>query len=71
MTALIAIFVCTVIRREKYRFNYGRKWHLDRMLDSSIRLPATDSGNPDWGFMEALVETFPYSAGVQQEATLD
>ena len=34
MTALTAIFISTLIRREKYRFSYGRKWHLERMAES-------------------------------------
>ena len=36
----IAIFLCTLIRQEKYRFNYGRKWHAEKMRESVIRLPS-------------------------------
>ena len=32
MSALTAIFLCTLIRREKYRFNYGRKWKTKAQL---------------------------------------
>ena len=61
MTALIALFLCTLIRQERYRFNYGRKWHLERMVEASIRLPATNTGKPDWDFIEMLMGSFPYS----------
>lgn len=44
MDPLVGLFFCTIIRREKYRFNYGRKWNLERMRDSSIRLPVTAKG---------------------------
>jgi len=52
LNATIAMFLATLIRQEKYRFNYGRKWHLGRMKQSLIRLPVRDDGSPDWLFME-------------------
>jgi len=64
MTVLSALFLCTLIRREKYRFSYGRKWHLERMEEASIRLPVATSGEPDWSFMEHLMESLPYSLHV-------
>ena len=66
MTTLIALFLCTLIRRERYRFNYGRKWHLERMIEASIRLPVADTGKPDWDFMEMLMGSLPYSANLQE-----
>ena len=35
----IGLFMCAVIRQEKYRFSYGRKWTLDNMNESDICLP--------------------------------
>ncbi len=57
-----ALFVATVIRREKYRFSFGRKWHLERMLQSHIYLPATAEGTPDWMFMERYMNALPFSS---------
>jgi hypothetical protein len=62
LTPEAALFICTVIRLEKYRFNYGRKWHLERMRDSVIKLPVTAEGNPDFAFMEQYIKTLPYSS---------
>ena len=62
LNAAIGLFIATVIRHEKYRFNYGRKWHLERMEASEIRLPATSAGVPDFEFMEAYIKTLPFSA---------
>lgn len=61
LTPASALFICTIIRREKYRFNYGRKWHLDRMKESVVRLPATESGEPDLAFMDAYIKALPFS----------
>lgn len=62
MTPAIALFLCTVIRQEKYRFNYGRKWHLERMEQSVIKLPTDQAGQPNWDFMENYIKTLPFSS---------
>lgn len=65
LTPATALFICTIIRMEKYRFNYGRKWHLERMREAVIKLPATTSGAPDWAFMEEYIKALPYSSQLQ------
>lgn len=55
-----ALFVCTILRQEKYRYSYGRKWVLEAMNDTSIRLPQTSSGKPDWAEMERIIKMLPY-----------
>ena len=48
MAAGTALFLCTLIRKEKYRYSYGRKWHLERMRTSTVRVPVDSLGEPDW-----------------------
>jgi hypothetical protein len=60
----IAIFICTLIEKEQYRFCYGRKWDLEAMKKSRIKLPATPSGEPDWKFMEDYIKSLPYSKNI-------
>ncbi len=62
LTPAIAMFIVAVIRQEKYRFNYGRKWHLDRMKNSMIKLPAKSDGIPDWDFMENYIKALPFGS---------
>lgn len=57
----IAMFLITMIKKEKYRFNFGRKWHSERMEKSKIRLPVDENGDPDWKFMENFIKGLPYS----------
>ena len=38
----IALFICAVLRQEKYRYSYGRKWVLESMRSTIIKLPAKD-----------------------------
>ena len=61
----IALFICTLIEKEQYRFCYGRKWDLDAMKKSRIKLPVTPSGTPDWQFMEDYIKSLPYSRNIE------
>lgn len=67
LTPATALFICTIIRMEKYRFNYGRKWHLERMRESIIKLPTSNGGNPDWAYMESYLKTLPYSSKIDEK----
>lgn len=64
LTPAAALFVCSVIRGEKYRWNYGRKWVTSRMRESEIRLPTTDAGAPDWEFMTSYIGALPLAKAV-------
>jgi hypothetical protein len=64
MSKYVALFLTTLIRRERYRFSYGRKWGLGRMNESVIRLPVTDTGAPDWDYMEGYIKALPFSASI-------
>lgn len=57
----IALFLCTVIELDKYRWTYGRKWRPARMPSSLIKLPVTRDGLPDWEYMENFIKSRPYS----------
>ena len=61
----IALFLNTVIRQEKYRYNYGRKWHLQRMRATKIKLPVDANGEPDWDFMERYIKSLELSGNIQ------
>lgn len=56
MNRYIALFLCTLIEKERFRWAYGRKWRPVRMPSSVIKLPVTSEGNPDWQYMENFVK---------------
>lgn len=64
MNKYIALFIVVLIKQEKYRFNYGRKWHLSRMNKQIIKLPITRKKTPDWEFMEKYIKSLPYSSSI-------
>lgn len=55
----IALFICAILKKEKYRYSYGRKWVLDSMRTTTIKLPDKD-GKPDFEFMEKYIKSLPY-----------
>ena len=61
----IAMFLCTLIRLERYRWTYGRKWRPIRMPKSQIKLPVTPQGKPDWQFMENYIKSLPYTKNLK------
>lgn len=67
LNPLLAIFICTIIFNEKYRFTYGRKWYLELMEESYIWLPSTNKGTkivPNWDFMENYIKRLPGSSNL-------
>lgn len=52
-----ALFVITVIKANRYRFGYGRKWTLKKMKETIITLPAKKDGTPDFEFMEDYIKS--------------
>lgn len=52
----IAMFFCTILHKEKYRYSYGRKWVLESMRSSIIKLPQKQ-GKPDFTFMEDYIKS--------------
>jgi hypothetical protein len=63
-TAEVLLFLCALIRKEKYRFNYGRKWTMDKMNKSIIKLPVKIDGNPDFELMGNYIKSLPYSSQI-------
>lgn len=57
----IALFLISLIKAEKFKFSYGRKWNKERMERSQISLPIDADGNPDWQLMEEYIKSLPFS----------
>ena len=59
-----AIFLITLIEKEKYRYAYGRKFGTKRMKSSKIKLPVNEQEHPDWHFMERYIKSLPASSNL-------
>ncbi|MCL2082321.1 MAG: restriction endonuclease subunit S [Oscillospiraceae bacterium] len=69
----IGLFIATVIKANKYRFGYGRKWTIDKMKESIISLPSSADGNPNFQFMEQYIKSLnhnPITTAINQTKIL-
>lgn len=57
----ISIFITTILRQLKYKFNFGRQLRLSKIRNEKIQLPHK-SGHPDFEFMENYIKSLPYSS---------
>ena len=62
LTPALGLFIAAVIRADKYRWGFGRKWRPIRMPSSVIKLPVDEMGLPYWSFMETYIESLSYSS---------
>ena len=53
------LFLATVIKANKYRYNYGRQANAT-LPYLRLRLPSTPGGKPDWQWMEKYIKSMPY-----------
>jgi restriction endonuclease S subunit len=60
----IALFIIPIIKLDKFRFNYGRKWHKERMDASFLKLPVNLKGEIDVDFMERYIKSSPFSSKI-------
>lgn len=61
MTKYSALFIKTVIEKEKHKYAYGRKLGTARIKNMVIKLPAAKDGTPDFDYMENYIKSLPYS----------
>ena len=61
LTKYIALFLVTILDKEKYRYNYGRKFNGKKIENTIIKLPIAKTGEPDWQHMESYIKSLPYS----------
>ena len=54
-----ALFVISLIDRERYRYSYGRAFKMDLIKSTKISLPSKH-GSPDWKSMDAFISKLPY-----------
>lgn len=56
------LFFCACIQRAGQSFGYTDKWTVNKMKGTSIFLPVTPSGQPDFDYMTKYIEMIQISA---------
>lgn len=52
----IGLFIVSIIKKEQYRYSYGRGLSCRRLTTTSIKLPIDSNGDPNWDFMEEYMK---------------
>lgn len=59
------IFLETIFDKERPKYSFGRSWTGNRLLNTTIKLPAIKKDNgtyePDWDYMEKYIKSLPYA----------
>lgn len=63
----LALFLIAIIKQNKEKFDFGRKWNTEKMKNTKISLPVLAEGNPDWKFMEKYIYDLPYGEKLRGE----
>lgn len=61
MNEYTALFIKSVIDKNRYRYNYGRAFKMDLIKKTIVKLPEDNQGNPDFSYMESYIKRFPYA----------
>ena len=61
MTKYSALFIKTVIEKEKYKYTYGRKLGSKRIMNMVIKLPAKKDGSINLEYIEEYIKSLQYS----------
>ena len=59
-----AIFLITLLDKERFKYSFGRKWNGEKLKNTKIKLPVDTNGDPDWQFMEDYIKSLPYSSSI-------
>ncbi len=51
------LFIVSLLRRERYRYSYGRAFLMDALKQTKLLLPAITNVDPDWEWIEAYTRS--------------
>lgn len=54
------MFIVSLLKKERFRYSYGRAFLMDSIKNTILLLPSTKDGIPDWNFMENYIKSLPY-----------
>lgn len=56
----IGLFICSIIKKEQFKYSYGRAVYSSEIARMIIKLPSTPDNEPDWKYMEQYVKSLNY-----------
>lgn len=56
-----AMFLITILDKERYKYSFGRSWSGERFKNTELYLPKNSLGEIDWYYMEEYIKSLPYA----------
>lgn len=56
-----SLFLVTIFKKEMFKYSYGRSANPRHIMDTVIKLPVDNCGEPDWQFMEEYIKKLEFS----------
>lgn len=53
----IGLFICSIIKKEQFKYSYGRAVYSSEIARMIIKLPSTPGNEPDWNYMEQYIKS--------------
>ena len=53
----IGLFICSIIKKEQFKYSYGRAVYSSEIARMIIKLPSTPDNEPDWNYMEQYIKS--------------
>ena len=54
------LFVASLLQGEQYKYSYGRAFLLERIKQTTVKLPVDRDGRPDWKYTEDYIKSLHY-----------
>ena len=51
------LFIVALLQKERFRYSYGRAFLMNLIKNTTLLLPTTQDGNPDWVWMENYIKS--------------
>jgi type I restriction enzyme M protein len=64
LTKYNGLFIATILKKNKYKYNFGRKAFANKFKNDVIKLPEKN-GKPDWEAMTNYIKLLPYSSNLE------
>ena len=68
MTNLIALFIVTLINKERFKYSYGRAVYSNEITRMAIKLPVTENNEPDWQLIEDYMKSLNHKTITTQNS---
>lgn len=57
LNKLTGLYICTLLKKEKFKYSYGRAFNIDNIRKVTLYLPVDENNNIDWKIIEEFMNS--------------